>query len=178
MSNNEKLSALVDGELHDDALLKKLTADEDMTGQYGRYNLIGDVMRGEVPQQIQLDLSDKVMAALENEPVIVAPKPRVEERPSLFQTKVVPLFKQFGQYAIAASVAAVVVGGVQLNTAQQDPLTPAPVLDTVPFAGVAELVSLQALPQQQLTEQEVMEQRRRINAFLQDHKLQQRMLQP
>ena len=179
MPNNEKLSAFIDSELAEDGFLSDLIKDEEMVAQFSRYHLIGDVMRGD-SAVMNIDISSAVMSALDNEPTVMAPSAaaKTDVKPAAVNN-VVPLFKKVGQYAIAASVAASVVIGVQVNTAQQDSLTPAPVLDTVPFVGVAEPVSLQAQPMNsdKLTEQQDLEQRRKINAFLQEHKLQQRMLQ-
>ncbi|MCE2571440.1 sigma-E factor negative regulatory protein [Motilimonas eburnea] len=180
MSNHEKLSAFVDSELNDRGFLSDLLKDEQMVDQFSRYQLIGDVMRGDTLDDVNLDVASSVMSALDDEPTVMAPQKATPERgDSILPSNVVPLFKKVGQYAIAASVAASVVIGVQLNTAQQDSLTPAPVLDTVPFVGIAEPVSLQAQPANvdKLTEQQELEQRRKINALLQDHTLQQRMLQ-
>ncbi|MCE0558635.1 RseA family anti-sigma factor [Motilimonas sp. E26] len=180
MPNNEKLSAFIDSELAEESFLSELVESEQMVDQFSRYHLIGDVMRGDAPAGMNIDISSAVMSALDDEPTIMAPivKDKAEVKRSSVNN-VVPLFKKVGQYAIAASVAASVVIGVQVNTAQQDSLTPAPVLDTVPFVGVAEPVSLQAQPvnSDKLSEQQDLEQRRKINAFLQDHRLQQRMLQ-
>ncbi|MCE2597322.1 anti-sigma factor [Motilimonas cestriensis] len=180
MPNNEKLSAFIDSELAEESFLSELVANEQMVDQFSRYHLIGDVMRGDTPAGMNIDISSAVMSALDDEPTIMAPTVKVKAgvKPAAV-SNVVPLFKKVGQYAIAASVAASVVIGVQVNTAQQDSLTPAPVLDTVPFVGVAEPVSLQAQPlnSDKLSEQQDLEQRRKINAFLQDHRLQQRMLQ-
>lgn len=179
MPNNEKLSAFIDGELKDESLLASLVKDEDLADQFSRYQLIGDVMRDDVPAEMNFDIASNVMAALDDEPTVMAPQLKTASNKITLKDNVVPLFKKVGQYAIAASVAASVVVGVQLNTAQQDNLTPAPVLDTVPFIGGAEPVSLQAEQKDPdtLTEEQVLEQRRKINAFLQDHQLQQRMLQ-
>ncbi|MFO6422794.1 sigma-E factor negative regulatory protein [Motilimonas sp. KMU-193] len=180
MSNHEKLSAFVDSELNDKGFLSDLLKDEQMVDQFSRYQLIGDVMRGDTLNDVNIDVASSVMSALDDEPTVMAPqKLNTEQSVSAMPNNVVPLFKKIGQYAIAASVAASVVIGVQINTAQQDSLTPAPVLDTVPFVGIAEPVSLQAQPANvdKLTEQQELEQRRKINALLQDHTLQQRMLQ-
>jgi negative regulator of sigma E activity len=66
------LSALIDGELSDDMArqtLKRL--DHAATGQLADYLAIGDAMRG-LPEQPG-DFTRRVMAALENEPVVLAP---------------------------------------------------------------------------------------------------------
>ncbi|MGR1255465.1 RseA family anti-sigma factor [Aeromonas veronii] len=194
MANKEQISALMDGDLSDAEVLNELEMDSDWQDTWGRYHLIGDAMRGDLPVNLQLDLSDSIMAALEDEPTILAPKP-VETAPVLqpavapvkTDANVVPLFRrvgqQLGQYAIAASVAAAVIFGVQQYQGQ-DGIPANPVLNTIPIGGSAAPVSVHypqqdgaRARQQGLTEQQMQEQRERINAFLRDHQLQQRLLQ-
>ncbi|HDN9025513.1 RseA family anti-sigma factor [Aeromonas veronii] len=194
MANKEQISALMDGDLSDAEVLNELEMDSDLQDIWGRYHLIGDAMRGDLPVNLQLDLSDSIMAALEDEPTILAPKP-VETAPVLqpavapvkTDSNVVPLFRrvgqQLGQYAIAASVAAAVIFGVQQYQGQ-DGVPANPVLNTIPIGGSAAPVSVHypqqdgaRARQQGLTEQQMQEQRERINAFLRDHQLQQRLLQ-
>ncbi|HDO1358511.1 RseA family anti-sigma factor [Aeromonas sp. R5-4] len=194
MANKEQISALMDGDLSDAEVLNELEMDSDLQDTWGRYHLIGDAMRGDLPVNLQLDLSDSIMAVLEDEPTILAPKP-VETAPVLqpavapvkTDSNVVPLFRrvgqQLGQYAIAASVAAAVIFGVQ-QYQWQDGVPANPVLNTIPIGGSAAPVSVHypqqdgaRARQQGLTEQQMQEQRERINAFLRDHQLQQRLLQ-
>ncbi|MGL5201921.1 MAG: sigma-E factor negative regulatory protein, partial [Aeromonas veronii] len=82
MANKEQISALMDGDLSDAEVLNELEMDSDLQDTWGRYHLIGDAMRGDLPVNLQLDLSDSIMAALEDEPTILAPKP-VETAPVL-----------------------------------------------------------------------------------------------
>lgn len=195
MANKEQISALMDGDLHDAALLDELGMDSDLQDTWARYHLIGDAMRGDLPVNLQLDLSDSIMAALDDEPTILAPKPvevapvsQPAIAPAKTDSNVVPLFRrvgqQLGQYAIAASVAAAVIFGVQQYQGQ-DGMPTNPVINTIPVGGSAAPVSMH-YPQQEdsrvsrqqgLTEQQMQEQRERINAFLRDHQLQQRLLQ-
>lgn len=175
----EWVSAAVDGEI-DEHTLAELAADADSHEQWRDYHIIGDAMRGELPKAMSLDLSASIMAAIEDEPAIVAPQPVVAEEPKVAaKGKVIPLFKQFGQYAIAASVALVAVIGVQnYNQETLVESSPLPVLNTRPLIGSASPVSLQtgAVQQSQsYTNDQVVEQRRRINAYIQDHMLQQRL---
>ena len=194
MANKEQISALMDGDLSDAEVLNELEMDSGLQDTWGRYHLIGDAMRGDLPVNLQLDLSDSIMAALEDEPTILALKP-VEAAPVAqpvvapvkTDSNVVPLFRrggqQLGQYAIAASVAAAVIFGVQQYQGQ-DGVPNNPVLNTIPIGGSAAPVSVHypqqdgaRARQQGLTEQQMQEQRERINAFLRDHQLQQRLLQ-
>ncbi len=175
----EWVSAAVDGEL-DEQTLAELAADADSHEQWRDYHMIGDAMRGELPQTVSIDLSASIMAAIDEEPAIIAPKQtavKAVTKPT--SSKVVPLFKQFGQYAIAATVAMVAVVGVQ-NYNQETLLdnSPLPVLNTRPLIGSASPVSLQtgAVQQNQsYTNEQVVDQRRRINSYIQDHMLQQRL---
>ncbi|MDF2413012.1 MULTISPECIES: RseA family anti-sigma factor [Aeromonas] len=191
MATKEQLSALMDGDLSDVEVLSELEMDPALQDTWSRYHLIGDAMRGDLPVNLQLDFSDSIMAALEDEPTILAPKP-VESKPTASQVhtaaKVVPLFRrvgqQVGQYAIAASVAAAVIFGVQQYQGH-DGMPTNPVLNTIPVGGSASPVSVHypqdsnraTSRQQGLSEQQMQEQRERINAFLRDHQLQQRLLQ-
>ncbi|WP_042010549.1 sigma-E factor negative regulatory protein [Aeromonas fluvialis] len=194
MAKKEQISALMDGDLSDAEVLNELELDADSQATWGRYHLIGDAMRGDLPINLQLDLSDSIMAALEDEPTILAPKPvetapvpQSTASPVKKESNVVSLLRragqQFGQYAIAASVAAAVIFGVQQYQGQ-DGVPANPVLNTIPIGGSAAPVSVHypqqdgaRARQQGLTEQQMQEQRERINAFLRDHQLQQRLLQ-
>ena len=189
MANKEQLSALMDGDLSEIEVLNELGTDPALQDTWSRYHLIGDAMRGDLPVNLQLDLSDSIMLALEDEPAILAPKPAQPAAPAVKTAgKVVPLVRRFGQqmgqYAIAASVAAAVIFGVQQYQGK-DGVPTSPVLNTIPVGGSAAPVSVHypqdgsrtGVRQQGLSEQQMQEQRERINAFLRDHQLQQRLLQ-
>lgn len=176
MVKDEQISALMDSELQDDNVLESFIADDMTHNRWQRYHLIGDVMRGDAPQMLNLDLSADIAKALEDEPVHQV----LEDNDVLRAKKVLPQWlKPLGQYAIAASVAVVAILGVQhyqgQGSASKD--QPLPVFNTVPIGGTISPVSLQANfthPKQQVTEQQWLEQRREIAAYLQDHQLQQR----
>ncbi|WP_375057023.1 sigma-E factor negative regulatory protein [Zobellella sp. DQSA1] len=182
MANKEHISALVDGEIQDKVLLERLGRDSELAETFGRYHLYGDAMRNELPNHLQLDLSDRIAAALEQEPAILAaPAPAGDageprQARMLRPLRVAPLVRQLGQFAVAASVSAAVIFGVQ-QYSQNDPH--APVLNTVPLSGGAAPVSLnyQADSREALNEQALLEQQRKIHALLMDHELQQRLRQ-
>jgi sigma-E factor negative regulatory protein RseA len=178
MANKEQLSALVDNELTDAALLDLLANEPEHTEQWSNYHLIGDVLRGETPKKIDLDIASNVAAAIELEPAIVAPKPQTVEK-SESSAKVLRFFKYAGQYAIAASVAVAAIIGVQQYSYQnKQGDQPLPVFNTVPVGGAVAPVSLQSSPQpRELSEAEIIEQRKRISAYLQDHRFQQRIVE-
>ncbi|PMG31406.1 anti-sigma factor [Shewanella sp. 10N.286.52.C2] len=182
-SGQEWVSSAVDGEV-DAKTLAELSADEGSHSKWQNYHMIGDAMRGELPQTIDLDLSANIAAAIELEPAIIAPQTQttsVHDTETVNETKkdnVVPFFKQFGQYAIAATVAMVAIVGVQ--NYEQDPSvdSPLPVLNTRPLIGTASPVSLQTgavQNQSNISNDNMIEQRRRINSYIQDHMLQQRL---
>ncbi|MGI2854358.1 sigma-E factor negative regulatory protein [Shewanella algae] len=178
----EWVSAAVDGET-DAQTLAELAGDTASHDKWRNYHLIGDAMRGELPSAIPLDLSASIAAAIDKEPTIVAPvtstPASVANEPQRHGGRVIPMFKQFGQYAIAATVAMVAIVGVQnynQTPESQDPASP--VLITRPLVGSASPVSLQTGPVQQpqgYTNEQLIEQRRRINSYIQDHMLQQRL---
>jgi len=129
--SDERLSALVDGELDEQeyqATVVELLAYGENRKTWGRYHLIGDTLKRNLPKGMDYHFSSRVMAALEDEPTVLAP-------PS-------PVKSSWGQraagLAVAASVAVVAVLGVQLMH-QQDEQTVVP-----PRAQV----STQLLPQQ------------------------------
>ncbi|BDA61571.1 anti-sigma factor [Shewanella sp. DNRA4] len=178
----EWVSAAVDGET-DVQTMAELAADTHSHNEWRNYHLIGDAMRGELPQTMALDLSASIAAAIELEPAIVSPQAKapiaITEQVTTDKNRVVPLFKQFGQYAIAATVAMFAIVGVQnVNQTADDAASPSPVLVTRPLMGSASPVSLQTGPVQQnqsYTNDQMNEQRRRINTYIQDHMLQQRL---
>ncbi|MEP2650810.1 MAG: RseA family anti-sigma factor [Paraglaciecola sp.] len=171
----ENLSALVDGEelvtsSSDNHLIDDVKNDADLMQKWKNYHLIRDSLRKELPVQLDFDVADKVAAALESEPMIIASKKTWRNIPIIGQ--VVPFAKQGGQMAVAASVAVAMILGVQqLNQADTDtPYNAAP-----PILGVQGGLSpvsydqTRALPQTNESEQ-----RRRVNAYIVDHNQQMR----
>ncbi len=199
--DKELLSALVDGELQDDSLLDSLAHDSEHALTWQDYHLIGDVMRGDTPQSSDWDIAANVAAALEDEPAHqivetaledVAPVHKVsapvipiesQPQPDVVRRQMPSWLRNFGQIATAACVSlAVIIGVQQYNGGEELVNVPAavPVLETVPFAGSAQPVSLSTRPTAVQTnaapsEAQLMEQRRRINAMLQDYELQLRL---
>lgn len=69
MADKEQLSALMDGELVDKALIQELEQDQESREAWQNYHLIGDVMRGEAPAKPEWNIAESVALALEDEPV-------------------------------------------------------------------------------------------------------------
>ncbi|WP_176765488.1 sigma-E factor negative regulatory protein [Vibrio xiamenensis] len=191
MADKEKLSALMDGELVDKALISELSQDQESLQVWKDYHLIGDVMRGEAPANLEWNIAESVALALENEPAhslvdranVTHLRDAITEsqpEPQKARRQLPTWLTQFGQVAVAACVTLAVIVGVQQyggdGTAPDGSNDKLPVLQTVPFAGSAEPVSLtRESVERQVNEVNVQEQRRRISAMLQDYELQLRL---
>jgi len=182
--SNETLSSFIDGEeLSSKSILDQLAQEPELAKTFERYHTIGDAMRDEVSPAFSLDFADKVAAAIDAEPTIIAPaqisEPHTNKTAKPKTAEVIPFFGKLGQYGIAASVAAAMVIGVQqLNNSAVDGQQDFPVLQTIPTGGYASPVSFQAAPQNELRQelkQQRIEQQRRMNAYIKDHLLQQRL---
>lgn len=183
-ASKERISALMDNEQQFDSSVRAALNDPEHRDTWERYHLIRDVLKNDLPDQFELDLSAKIAAAIEQEPTILAPKRNrvmqvIKHHPSR-------ILHWVGQYGIAASVAVAVLIGVQHY--QSNDMNPADMnhysaLNTVPVGGSATPVSINYSPEpvhllqkkQSMTEAEVQAQRLRIARYIQDHQLQQRL---
>jgi sigma-E factor negative regulatory protein RseA len=115
---NEKISALMDGELDERAgrgVIDALGGDAAAREAWGTYHLIGDAMRGTAP--LQDGFAARVAWRLAEEPTVLAPRPLPRAEPR----------RWFAASAVAASVAAVaLVGWVALAPQPQPVSAPAP----------------------------------------------------
>lgn len=172
-SKFETVSSLVDNYSHEDESFDEIIKDSELSDTWGRYQLMGDIMRDDVPETLQLDLADKISAAIENEPTVLAPK-NTAKKETGFKARVVSFVKPFGQLAIAASAAGLMVLGVQQNNvAQTDDAAPIQNIQTSAFVGIAEPVSFNyQQPSQKSQKEAYIEQQRRLQALLVDHKQQ------
>ncbi len=94
-----RISALMDGELESherSEAFRALRQRDDLRADWNDYHLVGAALRGE--RGLEIDVTARVMAALEQEPTVLAPRPRAGDwrRPAL---------------ALAASAAGVAVVG-------------------------------------------------------------------
>ncbi|MCG6273588.1 sigma-E factor negative regulatory protein [Vibrio vulnificus] len=189
MADKEKLSALMDGEIVDKALIKEIAQDDDVLASWRNYHLIGDVMRGEAPQQPEWNIAKSVALVLENEPAhslhqqkvieLTQMPPESQPLPQQARRQLPAWLSQFGQVAVAACVSLAVILGVQ-QYGGSDPAAPQadqlPVLQTIPFAGSAEPVSLtRESVEKSMSESSIQEQRKRVHAMLRDYELQLRL---
>ncbi len=195
MADKEKLSALMDGELIDKALIQELEQDQESRETWQNYHLIGDVMRGEAPANPEWNIAESVALALEDEPVhravdshsanviSIADAPKESQpEPQKAKRQLPGWLSQLGQVAVAACVSLVVILGVQ-QYGGSDSATPQaeqlPVLQTIPFTGSAEPVSLTRESVERSMgsagEANMQEQRKRVHAMLRDYELQLRI---
>ncbi|MGB3725552.1 MAG: RseA family anti-sigma factor [Glaciecola sp.] len=177
----ENVSAMVDGEElkgnEQSALTKNIIGDPVLKAKWQSYHLTRDLLRNDMSADMNFDISDKVAAALEDELSIVAPKPGWRDLPVV--SAVLPIMKQSGQLAMVACVTALVIFGFQTYNKPEASTpfnTAPPVLG--PQGGMAP-VSLQrsnslqgssSAQQDRMTQ--LLEQRRQINALIQDHERQ------
>ena len=184
----EKLSALMDGELLDNELLGSLANDRALQQSWQNYHLIRDTLRGDVGQVMHLDIATRVAAALEKEPARLVPAAIPESQPQPqtwnklpFWHKVRPWASQLTQVGVAACVSLAVIVGVQHynQPTTESGSFEAPAFNTLPILGQASPVSLGVPADSFATgsgqQQQVQEQRKRINAMLQDYELQRRL---
>lgn len=194
-SKSELVSSLVDNYCVDyqqnDALINELDqALDQLTDQashasdtWERYHLIGDTLRNELPETLQLDLSAQIAAKIADEPSILAPSTPSIDTPSVnlttgsnvttLKSKVVQFIKPFGQLAIAASAAGLMILGVQNNVANNDTIMPSQVVQTVPLAGFADPVSFNYQTSNAAAKKQAyLIQQRRFQALLFDHQQQ------
>ncbi|WP_019593712.1 sigma-E factor negative regulatory protein [Thioalkalivibrio sp. ALM2T] len=107
VSKNERLSALVDGETDDfetRRLMDELVKSEEDRGQWERYHLIGDSLRGGMRRTAPANFMDGVHAALADEaPLSAAHKPAQPR-----------WLKPVAGTGVAAAVAMVTLVGMQM----------------------------------------------------------------
>lgn len=186
------LSAASDNQGISAQQLDSLLQDPDLQQQWLRYQMIGNVIRNELPAQVDLDFADNFALLLAEEETH-----QLQAEPAL-QLAAVTTTSRWGkiksaanqswmktmlQGAIAASVAIVAVIGVQQSQQSADDVltSPLPVLQTRPIGGVATPVSLSqssvdsrfAAQQQQLQ----LEQQRRLQELMQARQQQIRLLE-
>jgi sigma-E factor negative regulatory protein RseA len=134
MSENrkEQLSAMIDGEvLPDEELMGLLKDSDEWRARWQRYHLARLAFRGELPNTLAAEVPARVRAALENEPVVLAPRRARRLRGGG------GLAKQAAGMAIAATIATVAVLSVQNSTRIENEPAPqqvaaVPPVETVP----------------------------------------------
>lgn len=107
----QNLSSLMDGELDDAAssqCIRALDADPELKAAWNEYHLIGDAIRGSA--LLSVDVRAEVGQALQQEPTVLAPKPKRGSASALMR------------YAMAASFALAGVVGWAVWQSQPEPV--------------------------------------------------------
>lgn len=102
----EQLSVYVDNELPEEEqalLLRRLEKDPALRRQLSRYQLIHDAINHHLPDRVDLDFSDRVMSAIEREPIHVVSRSQILKKWA----------KPVSGFALAASVAMLAIIGGQ-----------------------------------------------------------------
>ena len=180
---HEKLSAFMDGELDDSGFVDSIKNDSESLAKWRSYHVIRSGLRKEASVMPEFDITAQVAAALDQEPTVLAPKSKWKSLPVV--NKVVPFLRQSGQLAVAASVAAAVILGVQQvnqQPAAEEPFTTfqTPVIPGMPQAGMAPVSLEQSniLPNNRAGDSDaLLQKRRQINALLADHEQQLKLKQ-
>jgi len=180
-SKFETISSIVDNyrvpDQKSEQAIDDILKDEHLANTWQNYHLIGDVMRNEIPQTLQLDLSAQIASAIADEPTVLAPSASNSKVIGGLKAKVIQLIRPVGQLAIAASAAGLMIIGVQQNTADTNEIiTPSQIVQTKPLGGFASPVSFNyqqnTKSQQQAALEQRIEQQRRFQALLSDHQQQ------
>jgi sigma-E factor negative regulatory protein RseA len=187
---NESLNGFIT-----DQTIDEMLQDEELSSTWQRYHLIGDVIRDETPEQLQVNIADEIANVIAKELVIVAPQAKstgeitatgTNGTANVFsfmdraKNKISAVAKPLGQVAIAASAAGLMILGVQPNAINDDEhvVMPSEIVQTMPVTGFANPVSFNyESPEQkakrQLLKQTEMKQKiaqqRRFQALLLDH---------
>jgi len=180
---HEKLSAFMDGELDDSGFVDSIKNDSESLAKWRSYHVIRSGLRKEASVMPEFDITARVAAALEQEPTVLAPKSKWKSLPVV--NKVVPFLRQSGQLAVAASVAAAVILGVQQvnqQPAAEEPFTTfqTPVIPGMPQTGMAPVSLEQSniVPNNRAGDSDaLLQKRRQINALLADHEQQLKLKQ-
>ena len=158
--HHELLSTVIDGEVGslDRQTLVTIASDETSRATWARYHLIGDVLRDNLTGVASASFSERVRAAVDQEPTVLAPG----RRNRLWLTPV-------AGFAVAASVAALAVIGIKQmgpsplsNTDEIAVVAPAPTVNVAaaPATSVAETPEiLHPVPG-------TLEKHRRLNGYL------------
>ncbi len=151
MSLHENISSLYDDELDSkdrDQVFASLKQDEEQQKTWGRYCIIGDAMRRNLPEDPNHNLFSRVQQALEDEPPLLSPAPAVAEEVDSAPVNVVELptkpsndsfFKPVAGFAVAASVALASVLGFQMFSQPVDDFQKPVVATVIPSPGTQEL---------------------------------------
>lgn len=141
----ERLSALYDGEMSSfegHRLTSELLANSKRKAKWLRYQMVSDVMRGEVSQKWDPGFANRVMQGIESDPAYAIQSTRKSSHAWL---------KSAAGLALAASVAAVSIFALQFATSPDSGLEMAATEPAIEDATAAQPQTLAELPQSTTT---------------------------
>ncbi|MFT4562505.1 MAG: sigma-E factor negative regulatory protein RseA [Gammaproteobacteria bacterium] len=111
-TDQETLSIAMDGELGSstEAALGRVAKNSDDTDTWARYHLIGDVLRDPLAELAPTNFAANLSTQMAQEPTLLAPKIRLRA-----------WIRPLAGLAVAASVAAIAIVGVQQQSAPSSP---------------------------------------------------------
>ena len=120
------VARLIDTDNASEQDVEQLISDSETRSIWSRFHLVSDIIKGEAPESIALDFDKIVQSVISNEPTLLVPsarnkntKAKAEKAPSYIVANIRGWAEQATGLAIAASVTAVMVLGVQtLNSPQ------------------------------------------------------------
>lgn len=164
----EQLSALMDGDAVSESSVSEFLGNPELKATWARYHLVRDALHNELSFPAG-DLASRVSAALDAEPTVLAPRAK--------KAFVIPgFFRQAASFAVAASVTAAVIFGVQTYQgrdiqqpalAQQGAPNGAPVVQQPSMLMVAPMV--QAASARSSGAKSPDPRQERLRAYLLDH---------
>lgn len=126
-AKKEQISAFMDGETdgRHQTQVSQMLKDPELMGVWSRYHLISDCLKQYMPNRIDKNLAENISISLRKEPAIIAPDRHAH-----------PYIKPVAGFAIAASVAALAIFGIQQQQLGGPHEIPEePLVQTVPGAG-------------------------------------------
>lgn len=132
----ERLSCLVDGELHGaelDRAVGEVKGSPEQQQRWSRYHLAVDAMKKSLPVTlVKEDFASRVMQSIESEPTVLAPHSK--------SSRTSPIRHPLAGLAVAASVTAVVIFGARNYFTAGDtaaPVAQAPQVQSAPVVAAA-----------------------------------------
>lgn len=123
---NEELSSVLDDYRdteQDRSVLDELQADVNQQYTARRYQLIGSVMRNEIPSAIDLDFESRVRSLIDQEPSLSV-SPAIDNSKEIKTSWFSSIFfKPVAGLAVAATVAIVTVSSLQVQNSSEDKST-------------------------------------------------------
>ena len=112
----QQIAAMMDDDVVSDDVIEQLVRDPEMRSMWSRFHLVRDLIQKDVPEAIDPQLESRIFSALSTEPTILVPAARKANKsftPASVITNIRDWTEQATGFAIAASVTAMMVYGVQ-----------------------------------------------------------------